>query len=89
MQGSVVSPYSEASRCSICDQDIYMTSRDSCMDGPGLTKTEWELLLGAIHAYYHNKDYRTLHDKLTIIARASGIKPKGSTLIGSEARRVG
>lgn len=66
-----------------------MTSKDNCINAPGLTKTEWELLLGAIHAYHHNKDYRTLHDKLTVLARASGVRPKGSTLIGSEASRGG
>ena len=65
-----------------------MTSKDNCINTPVLTKTEWELLLCAVHAYYHNKDYRTLHDKLTVLARASGVRPKGSTLIGSEASRA-
>ena len=66
-----------------------MTSKDSCINAPGLTKAEWELLLGAIHAYNHNKDYRTLHEKLTVLARASGVRLKGSTLIGAEASRAG
>ena len=57
-----------------------MASQDSAIYGPGLTKTEWELLLEAIHAYNHNADYRILHSKLAVLARASGIRPKGTPL---------
>lgn len=66
-----------------------MTSQDSAMNGPGLTKTEWELLLEAIHAYNHNADYRILHGKLAILARASGVRPKGTALTGGETGRAG
>ena len=66
-----------------------MTSQDSFMNTPGLTKMEWELLLDAIHAYNHKADYRTLHGKLTVLARASGVRPKGSTLTGVETGRAG
>ena len=66
-----------------------MTSQDSSMNGPGLTKTEWKLLLEAIHAYNHNTDYRTLHGKLTVLAKASGVRPKGGTLTGGNTSRAG
>ena len=49
-------PHSEETRCSICNRDVHMTSQDNSMKEPGLTKTEWELLLDAIHAYNHNMD---------------------------------
>ncbi|SDL93376.1 hypothetical protein [Paracoccus chinensis] len=65
-----------------------MSSQDSCINGPGLTKTEWELLLDAIHAYNHNADYRILHGKLAILAKASGVRPKNTTLTRGEAGRV-
>lgn len=82
-------PPSEDNRCKIYDRDIYMTSQNSCINGSGLTKTEWELLLEAIHAYNHNTDYRTLHSKLTVLARASGVRPKGGTMTGEETSRAG
>ena len=81
--------HSEETRCSICHRDIHMTSQDSSMNGLGLTKTEWELLLDAIHAYNHNADYRTLHGKLTVLARASGIRHKAGSLTGGETARAG
>lgn len=65
-----------------------MSSQDSCINGPGLTKTEWELLLDAIHAYNHNADYRILHGKLAILAKASGVRPKNTTLIRGEVGRI-
>lgn len=66
-----------------------MSSQDNSMKEPELTKTEWELLLEAIHAYNHNTDYRTLHGKLTVLARASGVRPKGGTLTGRDTSRAG
>lgn len=66
-----------------------MTSQDSAISGPGLTKTEWELLLEAIHAYNHNADYRILHGKLAILARTSGVRTKGTALTGGETGRAG
>lgn len=66
-----------------------MTSQDNSMKEPGLTKNEWELLLDAIHAYNHNMDYRTLHGKLAVLARASGVRPKGGTLTGGDTSRSG
>lgn len=61
-----------------------MSSQDSSINGPGLTKTEWELLLDAIYAYNHNADYRILHGKLAVLAKASGVRSKGTTLTGRE-----
>lgn len=65
-----------------------MSSQDSSISGPGLTKTEWELLLDAIHAYNHNADYRILHGKLAVLARASGVRSKGTTLTSGETGRT-
>ena len=65
-----------------------MISQDSFINGPRLTKTEWELLLDAIHAYNHNVDYRTLHGKLAVLAKASGVRPKGTTLTGGDTGRT-
>lgn len=79
---------SDDARCNICDRDIHMTSQDSSANGSGLTKTEWELLLDAIRAYNHNADYRTLHGKLAILAKASGVRPKGAALTSGEAGRT-
>lgn len=81
-------PLSEDIRCNICSRDIHMTSQDSSTNGPGLTKTEWELLLDAIHAYSHNADYRILHGKLATLARASGVRPKNTTLTSGNASRT-
>lgn len=66
-----------------------MSSQDSSMNGPRLTKTEWELLLDAIRAYNHNADYRILHGKLAVLARASGVRSKGTALAGGETDLTG
>ncbi|MBB1493167.1 hypothetical protein H5395_17020 [Paracoccus sp. MC1854] len=51
-----------------------MTRPDSTAPASSLTVTEWKLLLEAIHLYRHNPEYRTLHDKLSLLARASGVR---------------
>jgi len=51
-----------------------MTSPNSTAPASSLTVTEWELLLEAIHAYRHNPEYRTLHAKLSLLAKASGVR---------------